>query len=66
MAVKRIYEMGANGLYICPKWGEKAKFLHYILIKPLNNPGLGAGFMCVTTTMSSDNRYVAETLQDLH
>lgn len=65
MAVKRKYEMRANGLYVCPKWGEKAKFLHGILMKPLNHPGIGAGVICVTTALSGDNRRVILDLQEL-
>jgi hypothetical protein len=65
MTVKRKYEMGANGVYVWPKWGEKAKFLHDTLMKPLNHPGLGTDDMCITTALNGDNRHVIQSMLEL-
>jgi histidinol-phosphate aminotransferase len=36
-----------------------------ILIKPLNDPALGPGFMRVTTALPEDNRRFVEALREL-
>ena len=38
---------------------------HGIMIKPLNDPVLGPGFMRVTTALPEDNAHVMQTLQEL-
>jgi histidinol-phosphate aminotransferase len=38
---------------------------HDILIKPLNDPALGPGFMRITTALPEDNRYFVDTLREL-
>jgi histidinol-phosphate/aromatic aminotransferase/cobyric acid decarboxylase-like protein len=36
-----------------------------LLIKPLNDPALGPGYMCVTTALPEDNRRFVDALREV-
>jgi histidinol-phosphate aminotransferase len=38
---------------------------HDILIKPLNDPALGPGYMRITTALSEDNRRFVDVLREV-